>query len=139
MTAGRAARRQLVSSGTVWEPIVGYSRAVRVGDWVFVAGTTATDTGGNIVGKGDAAAQMRQVMANIELALTRAGATCADVVRTRIFVTDIGNWEPIGRIHGEIFGAIRPAATMVEVQRLIDPDLLVEVEVDAIIGSGDAG
>ena len=127
--------RLLVSSGTAWEPIVGYSRAVRVGNHVFVAGTTATDAAGQIVGKGDAAAQMRQIMANLERALTRAGATLADVVRTRIFVTDISQWEAVGRVHGEIFGKIRPAATMVEVQRLIDPDLLVEVEVDAVIAS----
>ena len=127
--------RLLVSSGTAWEPIVGYSRAVRVGNQVFVAGTTATDAAGQIVGKGDAAAQMRQVMANLERALTLAGATLADVVRTRIFVTDISQWEAVGRVHGEVFGTIRPAATMVEVQRLIDPDLLVEVEVDAVIAS----
>jgi len=125
--------RLLVSSGTAWEPIVGYSRAVRVGNQVFVAGTTATDAAGQIVGKGDATAQTRQIMANLERALTLAGATLADVVRTRIFVTDISQWEAIGRVHGEVFGAIRPAATMVEVRRLIDPDLLVEVEVDAVI------
>jgi len=127
--------RLLVSSGTAWEPIVGYSRAVRVGNQVFVAGTTATDAAGQIVGKGDAAAQMRQIMVNLERALTLAGATLADVVRTRIFVTDIGQWEAVGRVHGEAFATIRPAATMVEVQRLIDPDLLVEVEVDAVIAS----
>ncbi len=130
--------RSRVSSGAKWEPVVGYSRAVRVGRQVFVAGTTSTDAAGNIVGKGDAAAQMRQVLANIEHALGLSGARMADVVRTRIFVTDIAQWESIGRVHGEVFHAIRPAATMLEVTRLIDPDLLVEVEVDAVIGSGDA-
>jgi enamine deaminase RidA (YjgF/YER057c/UK114 family) len=130
--------RSRVSSGAKWEPIIGYSRAVRVGRQVFVAGTTSTDAAGNIVGKGDAAAQMRQVLANIERALDLSGARMTDVVRTRIFVTDIAQWESIGRVHGEVFHAIRPAATMVEVKRLIDPDLLVEVEVDAVIGSGDA-
>lgn len=130
--------RGRVSSGAKWEPVVGYSRAVRVGRQVFVAGTTSTDAAGNIIGKGDAAAQMRQVLANIERALGLSGARMADVVRTRIFVTDIAQWESIGRVHGEVFHAIRPAATMVEVRRLIDPDLLVEVEVDAVIGSGDA-
>jgi enamine deaminase RidA (YjgF/YER057c/UK114 family) len=130
--------RSRVSSGAKWEPIIGYSRAVRVGRQVFVAGTTSTDAAGNIVGKGDAAAQMRQVLANIERALDLSGARMTDVVRTRIFVTDIAHWESIGRVHGEVFHAIRPAATMVEVKRLIDPDLLVEVEVDAVIGSGDA-
>jgi enamine deaminase RidA (YjgF/YER057c/UK114 family) len=137
MTRGET-KRTRVSSGAKWEPIVGYSRAVRVGSHVFVAGTTSTDTDGNIVGKGDAAAQMRQVLANIERALTVSGARMIDVVRTRIFVTDIAQWEAIGRVHGEIFHTIRPAATMVEVRRLIDPELLVEVEVDAIVGSGDA-
>jgi len=130
--------RSRVSSGVKWEPIIGYSRAVRVGRQVFVAGTTSTDAAGNIVGKGDAAAQMRQVLANIERALDLSCARMTDVVRTRIFVTDIAQWESIGRVHGEVFHAIRPAATMVEVKRLIDPDLLVEVEVDAVIGSGDA-
>jgi len=137
MTRGET-KRTRVSSGAKWEPIVGYSRAVRVGSHVFVAGTTSTDTDGNIVGKGDAAAQMRQVLANIERALTVSGARMIDVVRTRIFVTDIAQWEAIGRVHGEIFHTIRPAANMVEVRRLIDPELLVEVEVDAIVGSGDA-
>ena len=130
--------RNMYSSGTAWEPIVGYSRAVKVGNQVWVSGTTATDAAGNIVGKGDAAAQTRQVIANIERALAMADARLADVVRTRIFVTDISQWEAIGRVHGEAFGDIRPAATMVEVKQLIDPDLLVEIEVDAVIGSGDA-
>jgi enamine deaminase RidA (YjgF/YER057c/UK114 family) len=130
--------RTRYASGTTWEPIVGYSRAVRVDNQVWVSGTTATDAAGNIVGKDDAAAQTRQVIANLERALAMAGARLADVVRTRIFVTDISQWEAIGRVHGEAFADIRPAATMVEVQQLIDPDLMVEIEVDAVIGSGDA-
>ncbi len=130
--------RTRYASGTTWEPIVGYSRAVKVGNQVWVSGTTATDAAGNIVGKGDPAAQARQVIANLERALAMAGARLADVVRTRIFVTDISQWEAIGRVHGEAFADIRPAATMVEVQRLIDPDLLVEIEVDAVIGDGGA-
>ena len=130
--------RQNFASGTAWEPIVGYSRAVRVGQQVWVSGTTATDATGAIVGRGDAHAQTQQVIANLERALALAGARLADVVRTRIYVTDIAQWEAIGRVHGEAFRDIRPAATMVEVRRLIDPDLLVEIEVDAVIGSGDA-
>jgi enamine deaminase RidA (YjgF/YER057c/UK114 family) len=130
--------RTLYASGTTWEPIVGYSRAVKVGNQVWVSGTTATDAAGTIVGKGDAAAQTRQIVANLERALAMAGARLADVVRTRIFVTDISQWEAIGRVHGEAFADIRPAATMVEVQRLIDPELLVEIEVDAVIVDGDA-
>jgi reactive intermediate/imine deaminase len=126
-------------SGAVWEPVVGYSRAVKVGNLVFVSGTTATDASGGIVGKGDAAAQTRQAIANIARALERAGARLEDVVRTRMFVTDIRQWEAIGRVHGEFFAAIRPAATMVEVTRLIDPDLLVEIEADAVIGGAGAG
>ena len=131
-------QRQLFATGTAWEPIVGYSRAVRVGAHVWVSGTTATDAAGAIVGKGDARAQTLQVIANLEHALVLAGARLADVVRTRIYVTDIAQWEAIGRVHGDAFRDIRPAATMVEVRRLIDPDLLVEIEVDAVIGSGDA-
>jgi enamine deaminase RidA (YjgF/YER057c/UK114 family) len=130
-------KRDLYSSGTPWEPIVGYSRAVKIGNQIWVSGTTATDTNGNIVGKGDASAQTRQIIANITSARAAAGARLADVVRTRIYVTDMTQWEAVGRAHGEAFGAIRPAATMVEVRRLIDPDLLVEIEVEAILGSGD--
>jgi enamine deaminase RidA (YjgF/YER057c/UK114 family) len=130
--------RQNFSSGAPWEPIVGYSRAVKIGNQVWVSGTTAVDAAGAIVGKGDAAAQTRQIVANLERALGLAGARLSDVVRTRIFVTDITQWEAIGRAHGEAFRDIRPAATMVEVRRLIDADMLVEIEADAVIGGGDA-
>jgi enamine deaminase RidA (YjgF/YER057c/UK114 family) len=130
--------RQNFSSGAPWEPIVGYSRAVKIGNQVWVSGTTAVDAAGAIVGKGDAAAQTRQIVANLERALGLAGARLSDVVRTRIFVTDITQWEAIGRAHCEAFRDIRPAATMVEVRRLIDADMLVEIEADAVIGGGDA-
>ena len=125
--------RKNIFSGAPWESIVGYSRAVRIGNHVWVAGTTATADDGRVVGVGDAAAQTHYVLQKIDRALREAGSSLRDVVRTRSFVTDISQWEAIGRVHGQYFGDIRPAATMVEVGKLIDPDHLVEIEVDAYI------
>lgn len=125
--------RQNIPSGAPWEPIVGYSRAVRVGNTIHVAGTAAVDEQGQIVGVGDAAAQAAYILRKIETALQQAGASMSDVVRTRIFVLDINEWEQIGRAHGAVFGAIRPVTTMVQVSRFIDPQMLVEIEAEAIL------
>ena len=131
--------RQNISSGGRWEDIVGYSRAVRVGDRVFVAGTTASLPDGSVFAPGDPYGQAKRCFESIAHALAEAGAAMADVVRTRMFVTDISRWEEFGRAHGEVFATVKPAATMVEVSRLIDPAMLIEVEVEAVVGSGVTG
>jgi enamine deaminase RidA (YjgF/YER057c/UK114 family) len=129
-------KRQNIASGAPWEALFGYSRAVRVGNTVHVAGTSASDKDGNVVGRDDVAAQTRFIFQKIEKALHEAGAAMSDVVRTRMFVTDIRQWEAIAGVHGEFFAAVRPVATMVEVTNLIDPAMLIEIEVEAIVTNG---
>jgi enamine deaminase RidA (YjgF/YER057c/UK114 family) len=133
MHVTRKGDRSLVSSGSPWEPLVGYSRALRVGDRVLVAGTTAVDAGGQVVGDGDIGAQARYILGKIGSALAAAGSCLADVVRTRIYVTDMASWEAVGLAHGEIFKDVRPVSTLVEVSKLVDPRLLVEIEAEAVV------